>query len=861
MTGLLALCPVWWRQARGQGGLGLLLAALILAVLATTLLTQTIGQIQVATRQQAGQLLGGDLLVNGSQPLPPMLAQTARQLGLRQTPVISFSSMLQTGEGENSRFQLVNVKAVTSGYPLRGRLTVTNAAQTLPTGSLPRQGQIWLEPALFDTLQIRPRQLIQLGDARLQVSGRIERDPNREIGFSGFSPAVIISLQDLPRLNINGAGSRMDYRLLLAGPPEQVQRFQQQFKPFQPANNAPAGVDSGRSQNQNESAAPVQYAADARTLPQGVRIRDAEQGNRRLLTPLKRLDDFAQLANLITLLLCGLAIAYTASRLARQLTGNLALLRSLGASRQQLLSALLVNLAALWLLAVILGAVLGGLMSWGILGLVRQLLPALELDFSMAVLVRQSLPAGLWTAALTLLAFSLPALLQLLNTAPIRILRQDENGQQTASIRQRLSYLLIPAALLLLLLVVLGVPWLQAALALLAASVVALLAWAVLAGLLRILGQYRQRRASLDSGSLLRMPARASVQLWSLALGLSLMASLWLVRYDLLQRWQTELPQGTANQFVYGLPPDQKEAFAQAISQRQWASSGLYPMIKARMGTLNGQPFSAETRRDSLFQRELNLSVADQLPANNRIVSGKPFDAPFQLSVEAEVASRLGLKLGDRLTVNLPEGPLTATVVNTRTVVWDSFSPNFFFMYSPGTLDANAGSYLGSFHVPVTQRSQIGQLVSEFPATLFIDIQAILDEVRRMLQTIGQALGLLGGLSAAAGILVLLATLDASLDQKRREAAILRTLGMSQRALRARLLRELAVLGAVAGLLAAGLAELLVNLLAKRLELDYQLHPQLLLLPVGLASLAMLIGWLRLRPIWQVPARQILRGN
>lgn len=829
-----ALLQVWWRQARGQGGLGLLLAALTLAVLATTLLTQSIGQIQVAARQQAGQLLGGDLLLNSSQPLDPRFSEQAQQAGLRQTPVVSFTSMLQAGDPNDinqMRFQLVNVKAVTSGYPLRGQLTVSSTTGTLPPGQAPQPGQIWLEPSLFDTLQVQIGQTLSVGDGKLTVVGRIERDPNRELGLGGFAPTVILNQADIPKLNVIAAGSRIDYRLLLAGPPEAVWHFQTQQQ----------------------------------TLPAGVKLRDAESGNRRLLEPLKRLDQFTQLANVITLLLCGLAIAYTANRLAQRLTPNLALLRSLGASKRTLWATLLLNLLLLWILASLLGALLGGLASWGLLGLLRQLLPALELSFSVPVLLRQSLPAGLWTAALTLLAFSLPALMQLLGTPPIRILRQDGALiQSQQSILSRLGQGAqrgLPTLLLMfVLLVILGLPAQTATVAVVAVLLAALIAWLGLTAFLNTLGQLRQRTlGNLDTGSLLRTPARSAVQLWSLALGLSLMAALWLIRGDLLQRWQNELPTGTANQFAFGLPPDQRDAFAQTLKAKQWPASDLFPMVKARMSALNGQPFPARLQQDFLIQRELNLSMASRLPDNNVITEGRPFARPYELSVEHETAQRLGLKLGDRLTVNLPTGPLTANIVNIRQVKWDSFTPNFFFIYSPGSLDPDSGSYLTSFYVPSQDRQALAQVVHQFPTTLLIDIQAILDEVRRMLQLIGQALGLLGWLSALAGVLVLIATLDASLDQKRREAAILRTLGLSQRALRLRLLQQLFVLGASAGFLAAILAEALVWYLAGRLELNPRWHSQLIALPLGLGLLAMLIGWLRLRTIWHLPARQILK--
>lgn len=217
---LRALIRVWWQEGRGRGGLWLLLATLTLAVTATTVLSQTIGQIQVAARQQAGQLLGGDLLVSSSRPLPAAPAQWASALGLRQSGLMVFASMLQAGDParpEAMRFQLVNVKAVQSGYPLRGSLQATSVTgQPLRSPALPAAGQIWLEPALLDTLGIRLGDWVTLGEARLQVTARIDRDANRELGLGGFSPTAIVALVDVPRFQVIAAGSRIEYRLLLA---------------------------------------------------------------------------------------------------------------------------------------------------------------------------------------------------------------------------------------------------------------------------------------------------------------------------------------------------------------------------------------------------------------------------------------------------------------------------------------------------------------------------------------------------------------------------------------------------------------------------------------------------------------------
>ncbi len=799
------------RQSRAGSGVWMLLAALILAGTATTALRFTGETLTVAIDQQAGQLLAGDLVLSANQPLDKVWQQRADQYQLRTNSSLVFSSMAQAGE----QFVLVNVKAVEQGFPLRGeiRLQPLQAAQAIPAPNT-----IWLAPRLFDLLKINIGDQVRIGNASFKVTASIERDPNQETGMSGFSPTVMINLSDVPRTEAVQVGSRIDYRLIMAGQPKQVKSFQTAFKG---------------------------------TLAEGLQLRAASEGNTRLMRPVQLLQDYAQIAIVLTMLLCGVAIVLACQRYVSEQIDQFAMLRCLGASRAQMAVVYLGLLGMLLVVASLVGTVFGAGLAYLLLQVLHQAIPALDLSFQPVLLLAQPLISGIFAATVLLLGFALPDLLRLVYVSPLRVIRRvDQHFSWTkiliagGAFAALFTFLLLQTGKLVLSLsLLMGIGVLL--------GVVYLLALALLKLLQRTtLGQ-----------AYIREPKQISLQVLALSLGLGLLTILLFLRTDLLQRWQHSLPEGTPNQFVYGLPPDQKQELQARLIQQKWPATPLYPNIKGRLIAKNGQPFSVEQiKQNNSLRRELNLTQSGQFPKDNHVVSGVPFSSTHQVSVEQKTAEQLHIKLGDQLTMSLPEGDLEAKVVSIRSVNWDSFSPNFFFIYSPDTMDEFAGSYLGSFYVPKAQQTQLASLIQDFPTTVFIDIDAILDEVRRLLGVLGQALALLAGLVAIAGILVLLASLQLLVDQRQREVILLRVIGLSRRQLRQRLSIEMAMIGLMAGMMAVVMAESISWLMTWRLNIPFALHYiWWIILPVLMLCLALMIGQYRLRPLWRTSPLSILR--
>ncbi|WP_159138417.1 MULTISPECIES: ABC transporter permease [Acinetobacter] len=816
-------------QSFKSTGIYLLIIALTLAISATTALKFSNEQIQNAVALQAAEMLAGDLVLSDNEPLPKEWRDQAKQLDLQQSEVTFFSTMAYTDE----QFVMVNVKAIDQAFPLRGEL------QLQPAKTKIQSGEIWLSPRAMDLLKVKLGDQLNIADAAFKVTAKIEQDSNQELGFSGFSPTVIISQADVARTNAIQVGSRIEYRLLMAGSPDNTQEYEALFKQQLKSENGSAET-------------PAEVQGQEFEQQSSLRLRNASEGNTRLMKPIANLDTFLQLANILTILLCGIAIALTAQRYVQQNQDHIALMRCIGATKQQILSAYLALLGTVLLIAMSIGTVVGIGLGYGLLQLMLQLIPNLEIEFSAMAMLLGPLPVAMLTSAVVLLGFVMPSLLQLLNTPPIRVIRQQEKSVQS------MLWMLLTGTLSLIIFSViltenlLLTAWVIGAIIVLCA-VLYLTVWLILKLL---------RNQKLNLSAYVRTPSQTALQITALALGLSLITVLAVLRTDLLERWQQQLPQGTPNQFVYGLPPFDMPDLKAQIEQNGWKSTPLYPNVRGRLVAKNDQPFAPElVKSNNTLKRELNLTQSDSYPQDNVIIRG---DAVLQqvgtVSVEANTAEELGIKIGDKLSFSLPEGVLEAKVINLRTVEWESFSPNFFFIFAPNSMDANAGSYLGSFYVPEQDKDKLVSVIQQFSNTVFIDVSLILEEIKRIVNVLVQIVTILAVLVSISGFLVLMACLNLLMDERKREVALLRSFGSSKQKLKTMMSLEIGFIGLFAGVVSCLFAEVISAIASYRMDLMIQPHWEIwIILPIFMTVLCALIGRYRLSYLSDIPPLQSLR--
>jgi len=558
-------------------------------------------------------------------------------------------------------------------------------------------------------------------------------------------------------------------------------------------------------------------------------------------------------------------VALTARQYSQRLRDEVALLKCLGARRAFIHRALALQLVLLGLAAGGIGAALGAL-GQAVLGWFAAPL----LDTTLPPPSWWPLPEALGLCLLMLAGFALPPVLDAAAAPPVRVFQRAAGGE----LRSRLGVVAGLLAVAVLVGVQSGEPQLAGWVILGAgatAGVLALLAW----GLVRLLSPLRRRSGvawRFGLGNIARRRGSAVAQ--AVALGIALLALLLItvVRTDLLSSWRDRLPPDAPNQFLVNIQPEQVPALRRFFAERGFPPLDMAPMVRGRLVALNGKPVTADSFQDQetrrWINREFNLSWTDHFGADNKLVDGRWWSAadagkPW-LSVDEYGVERLGLTPGTTMTLEIAGVRSTFTVHNTRKVRWDSFRPNFFIVTPPGVLEnSGAVQWITSFYLPPQQRPLLRELVRQFPNVTALDLDAMLGQVRGIVDRIVAALEFIFAFTLGAGLVVMLAVIEASRAQRARETALLRTLGASSRVILQGLLAEYAVLGLLAGGVAAIAAQAMAWVLAAQV-FDIPYGPRPLLWLAGAASgcaLVTLVGWISLRGVLRTPPRQVLAAG
>lgn len=814
-----------WREGR-TGELRVLFFALLIAVAASSAIGYFSARLNGAMLVRAAEFLGADLVLSGTQPATGEQIDSGLKLGLQHARSVEFSSVVATDQG----IQLSSVKAVGDSYPLRGELkSAPEPLQPEVEGGRPQPGEIWVESRLLASLELKVGDSVDIGRKPLRIARVLTYEPDRAGDFYSLTPRVLMNLQDLDATGVVQPGSRVRYRDLWGGPPEALQAYRK-------------ATQAGLAANQQ--------------------LQDAHHGNRQIGDALGRAERYLNLASLAAVLLAGVAVALSANRFATRRFDASALLRCLGLSRREALLLYGTQLLALGLVASLCGALLGWLAQMGLMHLLGNLLPPQIPEAGLAPAL-----AGMATGLVALAGFALPPLAALGRVPPLRVLRSD---LLPVPMRTWMAYACALIALGLIM-------WrlsldLKLTLALLGGGAIA----AVILGFILLLGLRGLRSAlqgaslpwRLGVGQLLRYPLAAAGQ--SLAFGLILlaMALIALLRGELLDTWHSQLPANAPNHFALNILPAEKDSFEQRVKQLSPNAEDLYPMVPGRLVAVNGQPVHAlneDVRSERALQRDLGLTWSARLPAGNQVVAGQWWQAGEKsalpgVSVEEKLASNLSLKVGDRLSFSVAGQTREAQVRSLRSVKWDNFQPNFFMVFEPGTLTDLPVTYLTSFYLPASQERDLIQLARTFPTVTLLPVDALLAQLRSILDQVTLAVEYVLVFVLAAGFVVLFAGLQATLDERLRQGALLRALGAERQLLMRTRRSEFALLGAVSGLLAALGCELISYLLYRLVfDLPWGPHPWLLALPVLGALLVGGAGLLGTRRALSVSPLRLLR--
>lgn len=841
----------------------LLLLAVVLAVAALTAVAFFADRIERGLNRDAAQLLGGDAVVVADQPVPADFAQHAARLGLRQAQTAMFPSMARAPDERGGEARLVSLKAVSASYPLRGQLTLgqmgsdgrVRTTGPAPVGG-PPAGQVWVDPGVLRALNLQVGDALWLGEALMRIDAIIVTEPDRGAGFSSFSPRVMLRQADLAATELIQPASRVTYRLLVAGEARAGDAGG-------PARRPAPGADRPVADEASAVAQFVAASQQAADRLRGVKVETLEQGRPEMRATLDRAALFLRLVALLAALLSAVAVALVSRDFAQRRLDDCALLRVLGVPQRVMAWAYGLQ----FLMVGVLASVLGLLLGWGFhLVFVRLL----------ADLVGVALPAAGWqpvalgvgVGVLLTLGFGLPPVLQLARVPPLRVLRRELGELRPLSA----GVALLGSGALLGLLLVVARDLKLGGIAL-GGFVVAMLLFAGLGALvvwgLRQLAQRLTHRLptwlTLATRQLTAQPGHTVIQICALGVGLLALMLLVLIRTDLVASWRAATPPDAPDRFVINIQPDQVEAFQRALHQAGVQQFDWYPMVRARLLTINGKAVRSqdytEERAQRLVDREFNLSFAAQPPRHNPVVAGRwVSEEPDAFSVEEGLAHTLGLRMGDRLRFEVAGVQHEGRITTLRKVDWSSMRVNFFVMAPSSRMPQWPVTYITAFRMPA-QAALDRTLVQAFPNVTVVDVSSTLRQIQSVLAQVITAVEFLFVFTLAAGLIVLMAGLMTSRERRAHEWAVLRALGAT-RPLLARVQRvELGLVGALAGSLSATAALGIGYVLAlKVFEFDW--HAPLWWPVMGAALgalLALLAGWWSLHGVLQRPVTVTLR--
>lgn len=822
----LSLAWRLFKRELQQGQLLLIILAITLAVLSVSGLARVSERLQVAITGQATEFIAADRIIDSPAKIDAVILAKADELGLKHVTNMQFNSMVYSGD----KFQLVTVRAVEAGYPLKGEIELINGK----TKALPQADEIWFESRLGGLLGY-PKS-IELGNSEFVLSDEISRLP--DAGFNPFasSPVVLMRMEDVAKTGVIQPGSRVTYLYQFAGDEAALTAFEQSVKPLLNSTQRWVDVQSGDS--------PIAEAV-------------------------KRAERFLLLASLMGIALACAAIGIAAQRYCQRHYDVVAMLKTFGASAKQIRLLFGMHLLLVTLLGIVLGLIGGVLLDLGI----SHLLPA-EIAAYSPPLTRPLL-LGIGTGLISAFMFSAYPLMRLLAIPPLRVLQRQLEGLQLGM----WLHLLLSLSAMALLGYLYSQSWALTltvvAAALLLGVLLGLLGW-VMIRLGHSVGMKTTNPLQLALAGLRRRARQNVLQLVGFSAALVLLLTILALRQDLLNEWQKQLPENAPNYFLVNIAPDDAKPLNDFMTAKGIAATDIYPVIRGRLTQINGEALISNEQSEAGekgrvgISRELNLTWRNSLPANNELLEGDFNQAADEVSVESGVADRLGISIGDNLTYIIDNQELTVKVASIRAVHWETLQPNFFMIFTQEALAPFAYTSMASFYLNeamnvdgTSKDAVILALIQQFPTISIIDVGAMVAQLRQIIEQVSLSLTLVLALVLLASALVLIAQTEAGMATRQRELAVLRTFGASGWLLRSATGLEFALLGGIAGVLAVIVAEFALYLLKTQVfELNVYMHwPWWAIAPLSGALLVALLGMWRCRQLLNQSCAELLKSG
>lgn len=805
--------PWQWLKADSKtSGFALLVAALFTAVFLVASLAGFTERLQVMLLGKSQEFLAADRVLRSSEKISEDWLAYFKSKNLKQAETLSFQSMLYAGD----QLLLVSVKAATNNYPLKGQLQYRdNKSQAVKeTQQGPKPGEVWLDQKAMQSLQVNIGDSVELGEARLQLSKVLVSEPDR--GFAAFSmgPKILMAMGDVAKTQVVQPGSRVTYRYLFAANKSVLSELEAWLKP---------------------------------KLTDQHKWLDINNAQPTVAKSLQRAQQFFYLACSVILLLASIAVALASFEYLKQHQSHIALLKTLGAKRKNILTLLLFMLLAIYTAVFVVAATLGFTLQQLAINYVANLQ-----QLPMPELLWWPLLLALGISLLSLLGLSLPLCWSLSNVPAASIFKQQSFDIKTL-LGKKLLVVMATSLFLLLVLYNRNI-LLSGVLVVVLGLLLAVSFWPIQ----KLLQTLSERLLDANNTSLSwrlaamnihRQLKLSSLQISFMAISLCLLVVLVCAKNQLFDQWQAQLPEQTPNHFVLNILPSQLQGVEDWLLEHDLKQANLYPMVRGRLVAVNEKPVRERVSKEDFSRsgadRELNLSYSEVLPDANTLKDGdwwpEPQTKKHWVSVEQQLADKLKIQKGDVLTFQINTEEFDATVRNIRTVDWDSMKPNFYMLFEKHSLQGFDANYMTSFYLAPEQKLLSRELLKQWPSLVLIDLQQLIGKIRGIVGQASQALQWVLLFALAASVLLMQVMIQSTMAKRVKENRLLAALGASSGKLWRALSLEFAATALLAGVIASALAQCLLWLLQIWVfDLPMQLHIRLWLVAPILALLLLL---------------------
>lgn len=838
-----------------RGELTIIVLAIVLGVASVFSLAGFSEKIKQALLNESTSFIAADRVLQSSREIalqkniikPTALSRDAitdksRELDIKQAQQVLMSSMVFADDV----MALVEIQAVSSSYPLRGELLVSNSIteNRLEAVNAPDLGTVYIEEKLLSLLEVTIGDVIDIGESSFVINAVAKQIPDAAFSVFTSGVKVIINIDDLEKTKLVQPGSRLTYKYLFAGDADAIDALSVWLEP---------------------------------KLNDSQRWFDIQSKQSPLANALNKAEKYLSLASLLGIILAAVAVSVASRRYAQRHQSSVGVYKAMGASLNHIRKLYYLHWSLLSVVSIILGLLVGYVLAQLGFYAVQDYLPvqltmgtASENYFSgLITLGFYPLIIAVFTGLLCAFAFAITPLKELIATSPLVVIRGASLTSNNQTFKVRAGQFLIPLLALLLLLFIFSSDLILSASLLVGGIIVSTLLLVfgrILMNLTRNIGTKAGASWHLALANLQRRAQENSVQLVSFTIAIKLLLMIIVIKSALLSEWQAQLPEETPNLFLVNIAKNQVGNIEQFITQKNITAGDIYAVVRGRLTAINNDKITKKTSKEQNdgsdngrkgVGRELNLTWREKLPKENSIVAGKWWQSnstnakKAQVSIEQTLAKRLNIKLGDSLTFQLGSEVITVPVTSIRKVNWQSMQPNFYMIFHPQVLADYPASYISSLHMSAEDKVQLQQFLSAYPTISVIDVDAMILQLRKVIDQVSKAVEFILVLVVFAGCLVLVAQVQASMEEREREIAILRTIGAKGALLRNSILLEFVALGAIAGLMASVAMELTVYLLQNHLfKMQTSFHFEYWLL--GIVAGASFVGIVGLLSCWRL---------